>query len=332
MSKIIDVYNPYDNQVVTRYYVEIVKKALEACGYKVNEISTLERKRENESIFVVYPYDCYRAHNCGYTKIVLWIQGISPEESYMRNESNLRYWFLSLKERIGLKYANKIIMVSHELLEHYRRKYKINLDNKTFFMPCFNSELDEQCFYVHEKYNNQVFAYAGGLAVWQCFEQTVKLYKQIEERLSTAKFEVYTGQKDEADRIIKKYNVKNYTIDFLSPEELSNRLKKVKYGFVLREDNEVNRVATPTKISSYTADGVIPIYSSCLRDFDHAVAGKKYFVSLSNDMNDDGNLNKIIEHCNLEINAQEVHAEYSDLFETYYNKDRYVRHLSAFLS
>lgn len=330
MSKIVDVYNPYDNQVVTKYYVDLVGKALESAGYQTNEVSTLDRKEGHEAIFVVYPYDCYLAHRKGYKNIILWIQGAGPEESYMRNKSKLRFYYLSFRERLGLRYADKIIMVSKRMREHYRQKYHMAFKENVFFMPCFNSELDPDCFYAEEKYTAQTFVYAGGLAAWQCFEQTAKLFSRIEQALPDARFDVYTSQKEEAERLIKKYGIKRYSIDFLTPEELSDRLKKAKYGFVLREDTEVNRVATPTKISSYAADGVIPIYSDCLQDFHEEVKGKKFFLSVDGDADSAENLEKILRHSRMQIDPAEIQAEYRELFGRYYHADYYIGTLRDF--
>lgn len=332
MEKMFDIYNPYDNQSVTKYYVETVEKALKGCGYVTNLITTIDNKEKHENVFVVYPYDAYRAHIHGYKRILLWIQGISPEESYMRNKSKFRYAFLSMRERLGLKYADKIIMVSREMSAHYKRKYKIDLNEQTFFMPCFNSEIDLNSFFTLNKYENQVFVYAGGLAVWQCFEQTVQLYKLIEDELKTTRLEIYTAQKKEAEEIAKKYGISNYIIDFLSPEELSGRLKKAKYGFVLREDNEINRVATPTKISTYTADGLIPIYSSCLKDFHSRVEGKTSFISISNEICDNENVQKILNYCKKHTDANQVKADFTELFREYYNSEYYIQSLIRFLS
>ena len=332
MKKEIDIYNPYDNQSVTKHYVHTVEKALIKCGYITNTVRTIKNTEKHDCIFVVYPYDAYRAHKHGYKRVLLWIQGISPEESYMRHKSRMRYYLLSLRERWGLKFADKIIMVSREMSAHYKRKYKLDLDHKTFFMPCFNSEIDTRSFFTPNKYDNQVFVYAGGLAVWQCFEQTVELYKHIEEELQSTRLEIYTAQKQEAEMIVKKHGINNYTIDYLTPDELSKRLKKAKYGFVLREDNEINRVATPTKISTYTSDGVIPIYSSCLRDFHSIVNGKTSFISLSNRICDSSNVEKIISHCKSHTEAIQVKTDFIELFREYYNSDYYVDSMVDFFS
>lgn len=46
---------------------------------------------------MVYPYDSYRAKKLGYKKVILWIQGLSPEESYMRNHSRIKKPFFLIK-------------------------------------------------------------------------------------------------------------------------------------------------------------------------------------------------------------------------------------------
>lgn len=332
MSKIIDIYNPYDNQFATKYYVDTVAAALEQSGYTTCTVSSLKRQEGHDAIFVAYAYDAFRAHMHGYKKILLWIQGVTPEESYMRNHSKLRYWVLSMRERMGLAYANQILMVSAKMLEHYRQKYGMNLGNKTFLMPCFNTELNRDAFHYPEKYSRQVFVYTGSLAVWQCFEPTVQLFKKLEQQIPEARLDVYTSQKEEAEAILKQYGISNYSIDFVSPAELGERLKSVKFGFVIREDTEVNRVATPTKISTYTANGVIPIFSQCLDDFYRQTVGKHYFLSVGSDANNDDTLARITALSKEEIDINALEKEYTALFDGYYCYDMYVQKLCEFIN
>ncbi|MFH4294131.1 hypothetical protein WAJ58_23570, partial [Acinetobacter baumannii] len=57
------------------------------------------------------------------------------------------------------------------------------------------------------------------------------------------------------------------SIKYVSLENLDTELLKYKYGFLIRENHIVNNVATPTKMNSYLANGIIPIYLSFIDHF-----------------------------------------------------------------
>ncbi len=261
------LYNPYDNQMVTGFYVEVIAEALKRLGYETEKRNQLCYDAENDGIVIVHPMDYPKAKKCGYRHVFLWVQGIEPEESFMRHKSHLRKAVLSLKEAAGIRKSDLVFLVSEKMREFLEKKYHTSFSGRDFIMPCFNAELDEKSFFVPEKYENNIFTYTGSLAKWQCFEETVQLYGQIEKCLPGCRFDVYTGDKKEAEALLKKHGVVNYRIDFVPREELNKRLLDCKFGFVLREDTTVNRVATPTKFSTYMASGVIPVFSSCVDGF-----------------------------------------------------------------
>ena len=94
-------------------------------------------------------------------------------------------------------------MVSNTMLKHYSKKYHYNA--LSFIMPCFNTPLNKYAF--KDKYSKPSFVYAGNLAGWQCFEETVSLFSQIKQLVPSATFTVYTQDKEEAGAILDKYGV-----------------------------------------------------------------------------------------------------------------------------
>lgn len=320
-----DIYNPYANQSVTDYYVDAIKDALERCGYNTRKINKISRADRSENIVIVYPPDYIKAKLAGYKKVLLWVQGISPEESYMRNRNKLRRFVLSLKEIPGIFLSDMIIMVSERMKEHYEKKYGVNFKDKLFFMPCFNAELDKTCFSTEDKYTKNTFTYTGGIAVWQCFEQAARLYSEVEKILPDCQFKVYTPDKEDAEKILKGCGAENYSIDFVSVDQLAEELKAVKYGFVLREENIVNLVATPTKLSTYMSSGVIPIFSECLADFTKATKDMKYVVPMKG-----FGAEEFLEKCP-DVDAQDIEKEYSAFFDGYYSLPRYLSEMTEYI-
>ena len=122
----------------------------------------------------------------------------------------------------------------------------------------------------------------------------------------------------EAENILKKTGIKNYEIDFVPLETLAEKLKSMKYGFVIREDTIVNRVATPTKFSNYLANGIIPIYSSCLKSFADFDKDNSLGVIFN------GNIDNVIRHMQTELSAEEIYSKCKNAFNVYYNIERYI--------
>ena len=253
----------------------------------------------------------------GYNNVVMWFQGIEPEESYMSHQSKFRFHILSYLEKYVLKKSIFRFFVSKEMLSHYEEKYNLKMETGTYYcMPCLNTGIHSIAFKAENKYENNYFAYVGSMAVWQKFEETVKIYKEIEELgMRNTKFFVFTGDKEKAIEILNKNEVKEYSIDFVSNDELPKALESIKYGFIIREDTAVNRVATPTKISTYLSCGLIPIYSSCLIDFGNIAQNMKYVICCDKFLKEKlSDFNKNI------IDPNDIFAEYNNIFETYYSE------------
>ena len=313
---------------VTSTYMNIVR---DACA-KVGQIESVEKgahASDKKSYIVTDTIQCALSYFAkGYRNHIIWMQGVVPEESYMRNKSKLRFWILSKMEKYVLKRAKLVVLVSVAMREHYEKKYKIDLSKKSVIMPCFNETGLQSGAFEDQKYDNNTFVYVGSLHSWQCFEQTAALYSKIEQcSQAKTKFLVYTFQKELAEEIIKKYAISNYKIDCVEKEALSERIKEIKYGFVLREDCVVNNVATPTKFSNYLANGIIPIYSSAVKSFtEFDTVNKLGIVCNLNDL--DAGVEEILAHMQRNTSANEVRAKCQYAFDNYYNADVYALKIS----
>ena len=267
----------------------------------------------------------------GYRKIVTWFQGTLPEESYMRNNSWLREKVLSYIEKFALQHSVLNIVVSNAMIEHYERKYGIVLEH-TYVMPCYNVEFQEEIFQEKDP-NSCAFVYAGGLSKWQCIEQMLLLYKKIEDKANgKAKLLFYTPEITQAKQLIKKYDILNSEVKYVHYSALSEAMKQAKFGFALREDNVVNRVATPTKLANYVANGIIPIYSECIQDFYTQSKSNIYQVSIKNTNNiNDLELEKIIKLLNNKIDENDLKNNMKKYFAKYYNTEIHIKKLSKYL-
>ncbi len=319
------------NHPVVYTYMQILKKACMATGDPVEERTEDPDKRRNihkinkkTDCFVVdSPIVALRYYFYGARNFITWYQGIAPEESYMHNHSSLRKWILEQIEKMFLKKSKLLLFVSDDMLIHYEKKYKISLKNKSVIMPCFNETAIIEDAFLKDKYQKNTFLYAGGMAKWQCFDKIAELYSKIEKADCNTILYVYTFDMAVAEEILLKHDIKNYKIGCVPSNKLSEEIKSIKYGFVLREDCDVNNVATPTKFSNYLANGIIPIYSNSLHSF--AAIDRKFGVGIVCNIDEiDAGVAKILQHMGEDVDSKELKSKCCSIFSTYYNSNFYI--------
>lgn len=299
------------NSVVTDFYLDIIAKACEHSA-----------SRQTVTITARYR-DAVIAKLKG-SKVIFWSQGIGPEEFAMRYNNKLKLYLLDRLAKLSLKMSDFVLFVSDAMREHYEQKYHIAFDKeKQYVMPCFNTSIYKESFFADEnKYKKNTFVYIGSLEKWQGVDHILECYKRIEEiGLDNTSIEIYTSEQDEAKALVKKYGLNHYSIGYCKNEELPFVLKSAKYGFILRDDNPVNRVSTPTKLSTYLANGVIPIYSECLDSF-HRIAKQMRYAVEEKDIKE-----TIRDFDRNEIVADDVYKEYSNVFNGYYSCDYHINKL-----
>lgn len=322
-------YTNYKNIVVLKTYLDVIKSSLTNIGYECKFVTSLDNVDKESLIVHVMGIDAAKFYFKGYKNFILWQQGATADESYMRNKSKLRYWLLNKIDVFAMKRAKFIFFVSEYMKKHYEKLGHCSFDNKSYIMPCFNEQLDINIF-KKKDFKKKTFCYVGSLDLWQCFEETVQLFKSIEKRIPSAKLKVLTFNVNEGEKILKDSGIVNYEIKCVPKELVKQELMDATFGFIIRKDNTVNRVATPTKFSSYISSGVIPIYSSCLIDFDTTSKSKKmkYVLGLPQDYD----IEAIIDFINQQIDIENMQLEYAELFSTYYSIDYHTKSISKRLS
>ena len=315
------------NASVTKYYFDIIIKGIYeekmnvSYYYQLSDFLHLDKKAicivgEAKHLFALYIL--------GFRRFIFWAQGVVGAESYMRNQSKIRSKILNFLEKFALKKSKICLCVSSTQQKYYEKAYSLNLNNKCLVMPCFNTMLQQQSFQNINKYKNNIFCYIGSLAIWQCFEETIKFYSEIEKKSQDpCLLKIFTKDIEKAKEIVIKNNIKNYDIKFVPQDKLADELSDCKYGFILRKDNIVNNVATPTKMSTYLANGIIPIFSSSIKDFSILAQKYKYLICLDNDIE----LDNLLNFMKTPLSNKEVYLEFRKLFNDYYNESFYINQL-----
>lgn len=316
------------NTTVTNFYLETIGMALSENGHKVTYAYNTDdiHPEPDDRIVVATAISALKLYpKC--KNLIYWAQGIWPEESYMRNHSKARFLITGMIEKWVLKKAKFVFFVSNTMREFYEKKYSLSFAGRCHIMPCANENLHTESFSHPEKYRQNIFCYAGSISVWQCFEETLSLYRKIEETHPDAKLLLLVRDREVALEYIRKYGIQNYEINFVPVEQLAQVLKPVKFGFVLREPSPVNSVATPTKVVTYLANGIIPIYSTCLDGIREILQDTSYAVAYSNDENTES-----IEALMAAPPAPEqVLAAYQSIYEEHYAREHHICQLKTAL-
>ena len=317
-----------DRHDATVYYVDVIRETLADDGK--NDVTVVDDIKEINSEDIVVVVNAKAAVRVWMKhwnqKVICWYQGVMPEEIYVfyRGYTKwMRIMFWIFLEMISLRRNAFSIFVSEKMRSHYQSKYRLKLKNNYYIMPCFNQEINEESFWVKDKYTRPTFLYAGTLSKWQCIDKMLSLYAEIEAALPNATLFLYTSEQEKAKDMVAFYRIKNAFIKYVPFTQLNAEISKCKYGFIVREDIEMNRVATPTKMNSYLANGIIPIYTGCIDSFRQNLSSLKFQILLG-----DNPISQIVEFESELINPADIYHEYNQkVFSDYYSRQSHLNKL-----
>ncbi len=310
----------------TDFYVKLIEESLVQNGVDVeNSFNLFRGVKSNEVIFVIRLIDLFLIKLLNpKAKIITWFQGVPPEECYLIKgrsfKGMLGVFLFNLIEKNAIKKSEMFVFVSEKMKNHFENKYGLGFEDRNVILPCYNKHLDENSFNYKDKYDILNFVYAGGMNKWQCVEVTLKIFKKINKYEKKSNLTLLTFHKEKAEELIDKLNVRNVTVKYVKLEDLQEELKKFKYGFIYRERDIVNQVSTPTKMNSYMAAGVIPIYTNVIESFEENIDLGIHELKFDPDLDTIESIsNQIILHHKSKKRIDELKRAYRSIFNNYYN-------------
>lgn len=314
----------------TSHYIGTIAQAASQLGLQFRHVKRLADVPWRAQVLVV---ECKSAFKLRLARprarLWLWMQGVYPEEARMQFDSRGRERLQNLFERTALRHAQGVLMVSQAMQEHFARKYP-GLAVPSFVMPCANASLQAQAFLHEGKYGRPRFVYAGSLHTWQCFDLTLDVFRRVQAACPEARLSIFTGSQEAARRAVEAAGLRDVEIAFVPLEQLQDRLAAFKYGFVLRRPHVVNRVATPTKVSSYMAAGVIPILTKAVHDYAKRLGATRPLV-MTQSCEPAAIAEAILRMEGQPLQAEQVLRSYREVFDGYFEHRRYLPALSVFL-
>lgn len=192
---------------------------------------------------------------------ILDLHGVVPEELKLQNKK-IHYIVFSLVEFLVFKKTNVCIAVTENMVKHFKGKYP-SAKCKYIVYCILPTHLNEILDIQNIKNSDKVeIIYSGNTQVWQNIDLMLEyIKKNISDNIN---YTILTGEVDKFKEKIKDFNInpKDIVLKSVKPDELSEFYKKSNYGFILRDDILVNKVACPTKMVEYLHYGVTPIVLS----------------------------------------------------------------------
>lgn len=204
-------------------------------------------------------------------KVVIDLHGCAPEECRMEGQPD-QAELCDFFEKKLVQESRCLIAVTEALLAHLHKKHG-DFAADTLILPIMNNM---PANIAKAKRSKLKCIYAGDIAAWQNVDLMLKSIALMDS--SRYEFIIYTRKQEEMRELCNKYNVLDKVkIDSFTVEQKSQILSEADFGFVLRDDDPVNKVACPTKLMEYLQFGVIPIV--LFEDIgDFLTAGYRYFT------------------------------------------------------
>lgn len=329
--KIVFYHDKRSVNDATMYYLSLIEKAFVSLGGEnIHYCTKLPRlAREVIILTITERYFLRAKFRNPFNKTIFWDQGVAPEEYVMGGGGTLiKYWLKNLLEYIAIKSSNLLFVISANMLDHLKGKYKYPGKNY-IIMPCYNLNYEAGLsLRTKERYLNPRFVYAGNVAKWQCITEILQIFRYIEKHLPNATLTILTKDEEQICPLIRKYEIKNIEIKYIKLELLQAELQKYKYGFLIRQDSIVNNVATPTKMNSYLASSVIPIYTNALYSFARHIRLEDYNLCLDAKSSVIEMAKTILDfEQNVLIDPAKFDKLLIDIFDKYYNDELYLNQI-----
>lgn len=202
-----------------------------------------------------------------HTWVVLDAHGVVPEEARY-NGYTLKGLLYQLAERIIFGRANRVVTVSDAMAAHFSMKHpKWNRDYLKY--PIIPSHIgaadvihEPQVSTQHVGEKTHVL-YSGNLQTWQNIDLMINLIRR--HRSDRVKYTIMTGEPIEMVKRLADAGIRpdgNLEVLTVQPDDLARYYRAAHYGFILRDEMLINRVACPTKLVEYLHYGIIPIVKS----------------------------------------------------------------------
>ena len=228
------------------------------------------------------------------SRLVLDLRGVFVHELLLRGvvrEGGVLHRFLIWMERRSYAGSDHVLCVSDQLAQVVagfvgnRKEISVVpccVEPGFFLLDAAKTAQVRQALDLVDKF---VVLYAGSITSWNLVESMLDLFAVIRMAQPNAHFLFLTAAVDEARQAFAQrgWPDDNYTIMTVSHREIKNYIPLGDLGMLLREDNLVNRVASPVKFGEYVACGLPVCITPWVGDFSDLVAQRQVGLVINPD-------------------------------------------------
>lgn len=139
-----------------------------------------------------------------------------------------------------------------------------------FFDPALRDKLREELGYTS---SHIVYIYSGGLQPYQRLGDIVAAFAKLQAGNAAVRLLIATPRIEDARKRLGHLPPGSWQVVSAKLEEVNGLLNAADAAFLLRHDDQTNRVASPTKFAEYCLTGLPVIMTDAIRD-SHALAQK----------------------------------------------------------
>ena len=198
---------------------------------------------------------------------------------------------IAIVEPYVVHQANFRLAVSNNLISYWQKHFLYQSNNHVV-IPCTISEkyvtnkLDEMAIINNRKQlgfsdNDIILVFSGSNFGWQSFDlirRFCEIQLNFDERIKI----IFLSKEDLVINELTKTYKDRIICKWVAFEEVLDFLRMCDYGILLRESNDTNNVASPTKFAEYLAAGLSVIISDNL-EFSKLVTDQNCGILVNND-------------------------------------------------
>jgi glycosyltransferase involved in cell wall biosynthesis len=243
-------------------------------------LDALQRIAEDNHLRIIHAEALYCTRigillkqRCPNLRLVFDCHGTSPEEERMSGAHPSRVSALEEWERRALADADLNVFVSEAMHDFFLKRYQFSRLPHIVVPSCVADERfpDENtpCA-LSLPTKRSILAYLGTMATWQCGDEMIRLFAQLQRHDPKMFFLLLVPRCDhpKTRHLITKYLLAEDSVLLteLPHEQIAATLQYAHAGVLLRRTHPVNEVSSPTKFGEYLAAGVPVIITDGIGD------------------------------------------------------------------
>lgn len=190
-------------------------------------------------------------------KIYFDIHGCFVEEFEYLNKSKFACKEAMKYEKRAFSVLKNFVCVSQNMINHYKKKYPETENCNYIKLPIFSLNSNENNV-LKVKRDKIRIIYSGRTSKWQNVPEMINSIKVI-QKYSNLEVKIYSPDTEEFAKEFNSNDIEGVTVESVKPDCLKKLYKEADLGLILREKNIVNKVACPTKLIEYVANGIVPV-------------------------------------------------------------------------